>query len=216
MGMGNLFKEQLVSLIGYCDRHSDPSLIAERLTEELGAGAIFRSSSYEELAAVEGVSANTAMTIRLIVALLSRRITDSFSPGKRYSDFDIERFLVGKYLGRNVETVFLLSFDSRDRLLAVDLAGEGTPVSSDTYPRKLLELALKRGAHHTVISHNHPGGAALPSEQDISATARLYNVMQSGGVGLKAHYIVSDLDVFCIDPADETLFSGEMNSGQGV
>ncbi len=209
MKENNRFERRLSELISFCDRKADPDAVVKNLIAEIGPGAIFRAASFDELAMVDGVGKSTAMTLRLVGALMSRRITERVTTGKKYTGYEIERYLVGRYLGRTVETVLLLSFDIKDRLLAVDFMGEGTIVSSDTYPRKILEFAIRRGAHHVVLAHNHPGGVALPSEQDLSATARLYNVLYSGGIILSSHFVVSDFDIYRIDPSNDTLFGSD-------
>ena len=197
------FEKSLARLLSYTMNEQKVESCTESLIDNLGLGAIFRCSSLDEMMTTEGVSKNTAVMLKLVSALYSRSITDMVSVGKKYSDYEIDRFLVGLYLGSSFETVYMLSFDSADRLVGVDMLGEGTEVSSDTYPRKMLATAVRRGAKKVILAHNHPRSTALPSKQDISSTERLYDVLSSGGVTLICHCVVCDFSLYRINPLDE-------------
>ena len=197
------FEKSLLKFLCYSMSKEKAERCIDSLTDNIGLGAIFRCSSLDEIMATDGTGKNTAIMLKLVSALYSRSITEKMSVGKKYSDYEIDRFLVGLYLGSSFETVYMLSFDSADRLVGVDMLGEGTEVSSDTYPRKMLATAVRRGAKKVILAHNHPRSTALPSKQDISSTERLYEVLSSGGVTLICHCVVCDFSLYRINPLDE-------------
>ena len=45
-----------------------------------------------------------------------------------------------------------------------------------------------------VVAHNHPGGLALPSEEDLATTARIVTALRTVGISLIDHIIVADND----------------------
>ena len=146
---------------------------------------------------------SVAVYVKLAIALASRRVTDGFRFGRRYTEEEIERYLNALFLGTAVETVYLLSFDKDMKLIFSDFVGEGTVNALGILPRKLLDIAAKRKASSVIIAHNHPGGVAKPSEDDLVATARIYSLFDASGIRALAHYIVSDGSCYKIDGTEE-------------
>ena len=58
----------------------------------------------------------------------------------------------------------------------------------------LVEEALRRGATSAVLAHNHVSGIALPSREDETTTKTVKDALESIGVYLADHIIVSDGD----------------------
>ena len=58
--------------------------------------------------------------------------------------------------------------------------------------RKIIEAALNVNATTVVLAHNHPGGFAIPSEEDKATTHRLAKVLADVDIVLADHIIVSD------------------------
>ncbi|MBQ5608053.1 MAG: JAB domain-containing protein, partial [Oscillospiraceae bacterium] len=53
-----------------------------------------------------------------------------------------------------------------------------------------VETALNVNAVSVVLAHNHPSGVALPSEEDVLTTKRLYAALQAVDVVLADHIVV--------------------------
>ncbi len=132
-----------------------------------------------------------AVYIKLCAAAVSRRGCDTFKFGRRHTEQEICEYLKYLFFGLSYETVYLLSLDREGRITASDKVGEGTVNASNIIPRKVLDLARKRGAARVIVAHNHPGGYAKPSDDDTSATALLRSLLISSGVGLEDHYVVA-------------------------
>ena len=54
--------------------------------------------------------------------------------------------------------------------------------------------ARKAGATGVVLAHNHPGGLALPSGNDISVTRKIYRALRLIDIQLCDHIVVADGD----------------------
>lgn len=164
---------------------------AEKLINKYGSFLAVAEAEADDIAEVLGGDASLALYIKLSAALISRRGCDLFKFGKKHSEQEIEEYLKYLFFGLSVETVYLLSFDSFGKVLFCDRAGEGTVNISSVLPRKILEIAKKRRAAGVIIAHNHPGGYAKASDDDITATAMLRELLYSSGIELSAHYVVS-------------------------
>ena len=60
--------------------------------------------------------------------------------------------------------------------------------------RKIVENAILCQASEVIIAHNHPSGVAMPSPSDYTATDQVRDALETVGVRLMDHVIVSDHD----------------------
>lgn len=177
----------------------EASRVADALIDKYGSlGRVMarRSGEIEAL-----VGASIAAALKLLGYITSRRFTESFKMGRRYSEEEICEYLRWLYLGRDVECVYILFLDKGGRLLQVTKIAEGTVNSSDIIPRRALEAVarLKSKAKQAILAHNHPGGVVSVSESDIYATAIMKEALSGVGVELVKHIVVADRDVGFID-----------------
>jgi len=64
------------------------------------------------------------------------------------------------------------------------------------FPRKIVEGALKYRAVSVIISHNHPGGVAEPSDNDDKITKQIKSALQTVGISLQDHLIIARDEYF--------------------
>ena len=58
--------------------------------------------------------------------------------------------------------------------------------------RKVVEAALHANAASVILAHNHPGGLAIPSKEDVATTVQLDKALQAVDVILADHVIVAN------------------------
>lgn len=155
------------------------------------------------LSDVLGKHKKFASYIQIAVALVSRSVTDKFKFGKKHTIDEITDYFKALFLGLPVETVYIMSFDKERRIIACDYAGEGTVNFSSVFPRKLLEIAIKRKAASIIIAHNHPGGYAKPSAEDEESTEALSHLFSASGISLDAHYVIAGTDAYRMEEQPE-------------
>ena len=133
----------------------------------------------------------TSVYLKLLFAIASRRVCDNFKLGCKHSDEDVVRYLKAIMLDLSDETVYLVSITADGRVVAFDRVGSGTVNSSNILPRRILEIAKIRGAAEVIVAHNHPGGHALPSDDDIVGTRLLRELLSSLKINLRNHYVIA-------------------------
>ena len=69
---------------------------------------------------------------------------------------------------------------------------EGTVID----PRIVIRRALDRNASGLVLVHNHPSGAAAPSEQDLLNTRKIRLAASYFDMRLLDHVIIADSESF--------------------
>ena len=184
--MNNGILKELLSRV-----YADGEIGADALIEKFGNLIGAFEADVESLSEALSGDLHAAVYIKLCAAVISRRGCDAFKLGRRHTEEEICEYLTYLFFGLSDETVYLLSLDGEGRVTASDKVGDGTVNVSNILPRKVLDLARKRGARSVIIAHNHPGGYAKPSDDDTSATAFLSSLLISSGVGLEAHYVVA-------------------------
>jgi DNA repair protein RadC len=92
----------------------------------------------------------------------------------------------------DVETVYCIFLNTKNRILAIEKMFSGTISSSAIYPRELVKriIALKSAA--IVLTHNHPSGFVEPSPEDKAITIRMAIAVASIDVTLHDHIIIGD------------------------
>lgn len=169
--------------------------LANRLLKEFGSVDAVLMQDMSRLALAYNLTPNATTLLTLLGAISSRRITDKYTLGRKLDYFEIESYLVGIFLGVPVETVYAIFVDKNDCVFDIEYIGEGIINASSIYPRKILEIALRIKAKGVIIAHNHPDGKAVPSNDDIATTSKLAYMLNSSGVSLLRHYVVSKRDI---------------------
>ncbi|MBQ9745802.1 MAG: JAB domain-containing protein, partial [Clostridia bacterium] len=104
---------------------------------------------------------------------------------------DVGKYFTAKYIGATKETVYLLLLDNKYKIIDCVKIHEGSVNSSAITIRRLIELALETKAASAVLAHNHPGGIAVPSTDDIYTTKELLRAFTLMGVSFTGHILVA-------------------------
>ncbi len=186
-----------------CAIGEDGEVYSEKLYKHFGSLSAIAEADTDALTSALSGNKNLALYIRLSNIISARRVTDRFVFGAKHTEDEIKEYFCALFMTVSVETVYIMSFDTAGKVISSDYVGEGTVNHSNVFPRKLLETALKRKARYAIIAHNHPGGYAEPSREDVDSTEILCELFRTSGIGLKAHYTVGGGECRVIKCGDE-------------
>lgn len=148
---------------------------------------------YEEMLKIRGIGPVKAIQLKCI-AELSRRISET-----KYCDricMDNPRTIADYYMERmrheRQETLLVLFFDARCRLLEDVIMSVGSATSTFVSPREIFLAALRYNAVQIVLIHNHPSGSPEPSAEDDTVTERVAGSGALLGIPLVDHIIIGD------------------------
>lgn len=182
-------------LLFYCIARQDTNPIAHALLDHFGSLSQVLEAPVEELCKVDGIGENTAVFLRLITQVGRYYLTDRASKAKVLPTLEsCAKYLQTFFFGRNVETVYLLCLDAKCKMLCCKKISEGDVNSTSLSVRKVVETALNTNASSVVLAHNHPGGLAIPSNEDIQTTKRIAAALQAVDVNFVDHILVTDDD----------------------
>ena len=184
-------KEALTGLIAAVDKNADAASAAEALLKDIAMSGRAFELDAGDICARAGISRSAAEAIDLIDELT--RYADTEAPGgSNLTKEDAAcRYFTALLRGRHVEHFYAAYLDKSGRLLRTVLIGRGGFDSSPACVRDVADCAMKSGAFSVLLAHNHPGGTAAPSEQDIAVTRKAAAALCSIGVKLIEHYIVT-------------------------
>ena len=73
------------------------------------------------------------------------------------------------------------------------------------YPRIVMEAAINSNAHSVVLCHNHPGGMAEPSGDDVCTTRYLQQLLEGTGIIMLDHVIVAGQQAYSMNQHHDLL-----------
>ena len=187
--------QALELLLFYAIPQKDTNPIAHALLDRFGSLSQVLDAPLEALKKVPGISDHSASLLRLVTELARFYQVDSAQRTEVLTSLDAcGRYLVPRFFGRKVETVFLLCLDAKCKVLCCREIGEGSVNAASISVRKVVEAALSANATTVVLAHNHPSGVALPSADDAQTTRRIAAALSAVEVKLIDHIVVAEGD----------------------
>ena len=119
---------------------------------------------------------------------------------------DVRRYVMPKFIGARNEMLLLVYLGNKNQVLAGEFLQEGSINTVAVNLRQIVERIMALRATGVVVAHNHPGGFAIPSNEDVSVTRMLKGVLDPLGVKLLDHVVVADND--CVSMRESEMLEG--------
>lgn len=190
--------EALELLLYFAVPRVDTNPIAHRLLDTFGSLHGVIDASPEALKRVQGIGENAATLLVLLREMMRRYAMDKaekdFKSASLTTTEKIGRYLTPFFVGVNEERMVALATDIKGKVLGVEEISRGTTRATDVNIRRLAEFAIRYQAASVILAHNHPGGLALPSHDDMQTTRRIRETLGSLSIGLRDHIIIAGDD----------------------
>lgn len=185
--------EVLELLLTYAIPRKDVKPVAKELLARFGSIEKVFSASAHQLSAVSGIGPNTAVLITL-VRDIHARCEKSKNENVKFVGSSKSALTYFKNLLRSEtrEKFLLAGIDNSNRIIACREIASGDMNHVDINPRDIIETVLLDNASRVIIAHNHPGGIAEPSVNDIDLTLNVRNILASVHVELSDHIIIGE------------------------
>lgn len=195
-GLDNFTDIQVLELLlFYSIPRKDTNPVAHALLDRFGSLSQVLEAPAEELQKVSGITENSAVLLKLVTELARYYQVDCAQRMEVLTTLDAcGAYLVPRFFGRTSETVFLLCLDAKCKVICCREVGEGSVNSASISVRKIVEIALNSNATTVILAHNHPSGVAVPSNEDVLTTRRIYAALRAVEVHLADHIVVADGD----------------------
>lgn len=171
------------------------NIIAHDLLNRFHTFANVLEATEEELQTVNGIGPAAAEFLHALFEVHRYCLQCGVGTPRRLQDTDrIADYLVPRFRGKKQEQLLLLALDDRDKLLRTIWLDEGSLGSLNVNISKVAAQALSAGATTVVLAHNHPGGLAVPSKDDVMATANLMRALAVLQIRVRDHFIIAGED----------------------
>ncbi|MGI5896822.1 MAG: JAB domain-containing protein [Oscillospiraceae bacterium] len=192
-GLDNFDPHNILELLlFYSTVQKDTNELAHLLMDEFGSLSNVFDASFEDLERIPGIKSHTSTLIKLIPALFRVYEEDRSKPGAILDTAEKAfRYLLPKFIGRTEEVVFVVCLDSTCEVKCCEIVNHGTVSSAAVNIRRIAELAMRYNATSVLISHNHPHGLAVASDEDIMTTDAIGYALKLLGIQLTDHIIIA-------------------------
>lgn len=198
--------EVLEFLLFYCIPRRDTNVIAHNLINRFGSLAKALDAPLRELKKVDGIGDNAAVFLQLVKAICGYYSISKGKEARALSSIEACAAYIKPYLhGLKDETVMMLCLDAKCMVIDCLKVGEGSVNTAAVPIRKIVDMAIATNAVSVVLAHNHPGGLALPSLEDVATTKEIARALRYVDVVLSDHIIVADGE--CVSLAASSIYN---------
>lgn len=184
--------EKLELLLTYAIPRRDVRPLARSLIQHFRGVYYVFTAPMSELMIVPGVGRATALLIKLVHELMLVSHREMLADGKILSDpFVIKEYCRQLLVGQKTEEFHVLFLGIDKRLIASAVHSRGTYTQSEVFPVEILRQALLHHALSVILVHNHPMSDNEFSQQDIDTTMLVKRHLQTAGIDLDDHYLVT-------------------------
>ncbi len=183
--------ELLAMLLRSGTRGQDVITLAGRLIAEagsLGALLAWREGDFRRLKGIGRVKGLQLVAV-MEVARRALRQTGSEAPLLARTEL-IAAYLQPLAAGLEVEKLWVLCLNRKNRLLKRVEVTSGTATSALAHPREVFRAAIRESSAAIVCAHNHPSGDPSPSAADIQLTRQLREAAAAVDIPLLDHVII--------------------------
>jgi len=181
----------------FAARRADTKALAKALITRFKSVSAVLDAKPEELKKVKGVGDAAAQAFAMIRGIAEYYRRDC-ALGSDYfaGPSEVIRYMQHKLRALKEECFVALYLDARNGLIGDETISRGTLVRTTVYPATIFRTGLLKNAAAVVLAHNHPGGKATPSRQDIALTLRLMHLGENLDIPVVDHVIVAAADYY--------------------
>lgn len=171
----------------------DVKPLAYDLINKFGSLEGVVNASPEDLMTVNGVGDAVAVHICLIKDIIKRIDINKCSNIKKITSTALAfEYCRNVLANEKIEKLLLITLKNDGKVINHHIVGTGTVNTSNADIRLIVENVIRDEAAGVILSHNHPGGSADASAQDINFTLEIRNTLKKINVNLMDHIIVGE------------------------
>jgi len=175
--------------------------LSRRLLAMFGSLRELATVPLAELLRIKGVGKSTACAIQAALHL-GRRLQQHVGNDKPHmgAPSEVAEYMLPLLRDKPHEELHVLLLDSRHRLLRDVLCTIGLVDRSQTHAREVFREAIRANCSRIILVHNHPGGDATPSPQDVECTRLMVAAGKVIGIELLDHVVLGLRTPACPQP----------------
>jgi DNA repair protein RadC len=194
LGVGALSDTELLALILRSGtRGHDVMSLAARLIADAGSLHALLRWHASDFTRLKGIGRIKALQLCTVLEVSRRVLSVARDHPPVFNEpEDIYAHLRPTALGLQVEKCWVLTLNTRNRLLRCVELTSGTAKQTLVRPIEVLREVVRDGATAFILAHNHPGGDPSPSAADVRLTRQLRDSAQQLDVHFHDHLVIGD------------------------
>jgi len=155
------------------------------------------AADIQQMTAVPGMGVSKYCQLQAVLEMSKRALGETLQQSDSFrSPNQVKDYLQLQLSQRQREVFGIMFLDAQNRLIAFETLFEGSLMQTNVYPREVVKRALDLNAAALILSHNHPGGNALPSAADKQLTNALKEALNLVDIRVLDHIIVAKQETF--------------------
>jgi DNA repair protein RadC len=190
-GASSLSNAELIAIVAGTNDDERNLQIAARILDHHGGLEGLKTTSPNVLAKVKGIDQQSATSILAFVELCKRMMipTSRDRPQIKIAADAAELLYDMRDLPQEHVRVILL--DTSSRVMSITTAYVGTINTSVVRVSEIFREAITQGSAAIILAHNHPGGNAQPSPEDVELSRTLTAAGQLLDIVFVDHLIIA-------------------------
>ena len=189
----------LEMLLTYVIPRRDVNALAHALLDRFGSLTGVLEADPLRLSEIDGVGEKTALYLHALYDLHRRLTLETAASLQKTARLENPesacRYAIALGMGDRYETLRIICLDANMTVLHTETLQVGTLSHVAFEPRRVIETALLHKARCLILTHNHPSGSLVPSDDDVE-TARMI-----AEIGTKLEIDVRDQLILCKNAA---------------
>lgn len=181
--------QKLELLLFYSIPQRDTNPLAHALIAKFGSLRSVLCADYKDLVSVKGIKDNTASHIMLVNSILNycnKPDIGTMITGTASAVAFVEKL----YYNVEVEQFYVICLNKNNKVKLVKLVSTGTMDEVNVQIRTITKIALDEKCNRIIVSHNHPHGSSVPSDEDFRFTYSLVCSCMLNSIDVLDHLVV--------------------------
>ena len=170
--------------------------LARELLDEHGSLRNLLAADHTRFCASHGLGQAKYVQFQAVLEIGRRHLWETMERGDALtSPQHTYDYLSTRLRGYPHEVFACLFLDNRHRVIEYEELFHGTIDGASVHPREVVRRAITHNAAALILAHNHPSGAAEPSQSDTHITQRLKEALALVDVRVIDHIIIGDGEI---------------------
>ena len=182
-------------LLTYAIPRKDVNELAHRLLNTFGSLTGVLEADPLRLADEEGVGERTALFLHSLYDLHRRLTLESVGSVNGAARLETPesacRYAVALGMSDRYETLRIICLDANMKVIHTEALQVGSLSHVSFEPRRVIETAMTHKARYLILTHNHPSGILVPSEEDIASAKMIAEVGSKLEIDVRDQLILS-------------------------
>jgi len=178
-----------------CRGKSALQLAGELLSRKQSLTGLF-DCEWQDFSSQPGLGMDKYAVLQASMELCRRQMLETLQQQEVLSSSSSTRNYLRAYYRSYKHEVFSCMFlNNQHHIVKVEELFRGTIDGAVVYPREVVKRCLFHNAAAVIFAHNHPSGAAQPSQADIAITRKLQQALNTVEVRVLDHFVVGNPEV---------------------